>query len=86
MDEQNLIQEDKIQEDEVDDLGYEDEEKEDRLYPIDRDKVQVVVNNRTIFNIVEYIKRGKIDLQPIFQRSYVRNDEKAEKLIDSIRN
>jgi len=60
-------------------------EKEDHsIYPIDRDKIQVTVNNWNIFNIVTYIKRWDIELQPNFQRSYVWDDEKAEKLIDSV--
>ncbi len=67
-----------------DDLGI---EKEDHsIYPIDRDKIQVTVNNTTIFAIIEYVKRKDIELQPNFQRSYVWDDEKAEKLIDSIWN
>lgn len=67
-----------------DDLGI---EKEDHsIYPIDRDKIQVTVNNITIFAIIEYVKRKDIKLQPNFQRSYVWDDEKAEKLIDSIWN
>lgn len=77
-----------VDESQIESMGYDNEEdqQEHKLYPIDRDKVQVVVNNWTIFNIVEYIKRRKIDLQPVFQRSYVRHNDKAEKLIDSIRN
>lgn len=62
-------------------------EKEDHsIYPIDRDKIQVTVNNSTIFSIIQYLLRGDIELQPNFQRSYVWDDEKAEKLIDSIWN
>ena len=38
-------------------------EKEDHsIYPIDRDKIQVTVNNSTIFSTIEYIKRGDIEL------------------------
>lgn len=49
----------------------------DYLYPIDRDKIKVTVNNMPISTIVDYIKRKKIELQPIFQRTYVWNDDKA---------
>lgn len=62
-----------------------DKEEHD-LYPIDRDKIQVTVNNVVIFSIVQYILRWDIELQPNFQRSYVRDDKKAENFIDSIRN
>jgi uncharacterized protein with ParB-like and HNH nuclease domain len=66
------------------DLGLETEDHS--IYPIDRDKIQVTVNNSTIFSIIQYLLRGDIELQPNFQRSYVWDDEKAEKLIDSIWN
>lgn len=72
-----------------DDLSDEElwlEEEDHSIYPIDRDKIQVTVNNTTIFSIIEYVKRRDIELQPNFQRSYVWDDSKAEKLIDSIWN
>lgn len=56
------------------------------IYPVDRDKIQVTVNNTVIFSIIQYIIRWDIELQPNFQRSYVWDDEKAEKLIDSVWN
>lgn len=62
-------------------------DKEDHsIYPIDRDRIQVTVNNTVIFSIIQYIIRWDIELQPNFQRSYVWDDEKAEKLIDSVWN
>ncbi|MBP9812148.1 DUF262 domain-containing protein [Candidatus Gracilibacteria bacterium] len=66
--------------------GLDDSEQEssDYLYPIDRDKIKVTVNNMPISTIIDYIRRKKIELQPIFQRTYVWNDEKAAGLIDSI--
>lgn len=56
----------------------------DYLYPIDRDKIKVMVNSIPISTLMDYIKRWKIELQPYFQRSYVWNEEKAAWLIDSI--
>lgn len=66
------------------DLGIENEDVV--IYPIDRDKIQVTVNNNTIFSIIQLIIRWDIELQPNFQRSYVWDDSKAEKFIDSIWN
>jgi len=57
--------------------GIDEEQSESFLYPIDRDKIKVTVNNWTVFTFKEYLKRKKIELQPVFQRSYVWNDEKA---------
>ncbi len=62
------------------------EKEEHSIYPINRDRIQVTVNSERIFSIIEYIKRWHIELQPNFQRSYVWDDEKAEKLVDSVWN
>lgn len=80
-----MIMEDNLNQDIYEDFWF-DEEGSYNIYPIDRDKIQVTVNNLVIFSIVQYILRGDIELQPNFQRSYVRGDEKAEKFIDSIWN
>lgn len=69
-----------------DDELWIDNEEETWIYPIDRDKIQVSVNNNVIFAIIQYIIRWDIELQPNFQRSYVWDDKKAEKFIDSIWN
>lgn len=73
-------------EDKMSDIELWIEEEDHSIYPVDRDKIQVTVNNTVIFSIIQYIIRGDIELQPNFQRSYVWNDEKAEKLIDSVWN
>lgn len=56
------------------------------IYPVDRDKIQVIVHTMTTFTMSELIKKWDIIPQPDFQRLYVWTDEKAEKLIDSIWN
>jgi len=64
--------------------GLEEVENKHWVYPIDSDKITTSVNNYTLFNIIWLIKKEKIELQPIFQRTYVWNDEKAEMFIDSL--
>lgn len=72
------------------DIEWEDESSDEKpewiIYPIDRDKIKVTVNNWTIFWLIEYLKRGKLELQPVFQRSYVWDNKRASNLIDSIWN
>jgi len=81
---QTQIQKEDVMRDE--ELWIEKDDNVPTIYPINRDQIQVTVNNTTLFALVEYIKRGDIELQPDFQRSYVWWDVKAEKLIDSVWN
>lgn len=34
------------------------------VYPLNRDNVQVAISNRPIFSLLEYLKTGRIELQP----------------------
>jgi len=62
------------------------EEEERKIYPIDSDKITSSVTTYDIFNLASNIKREKIEIQPIYQRTYVWDNLKAEKFIDSLWN
>lgn len=65
----------------------EKEEAESRkIYPINSDEITSSVTTYDVFNLASQVERDKIEIQPIYQRTYVWDNKKAERFIDSLWN
>lgn len=52
--------------------------------PVDRRRVKTEKQDVPIETLHNWVKRGKLDLQPDFQRYFVWNNTKASRLIESL--
>ena len=63
-----------------------EEEEENKVLPIRKEDVRIAQYPMALSEIMNRLYKGRVMLQPIYQRRYVWSDESAESFIDSLWN